>query len=121
MFFDLHSSVDSLNVVAHTDPPFSPIADLNPAAAMKTQVFATLVEEALADTTYDASLAGLDFSVGSDQDGIQVRISGYSQKLPVLLDMVMGKIRNLESDPTTFSSVHDRVSFLITAQCSIAN
>ncbi|KAK4699534.1 insulysin, partial [Phenoliferia sp. Uapishka_3] len=92
-FFDLHS----------------PNADTSPAAAVKTQIFASLVEEALADTTYDASLAGLDYSVGSDQDGLQIRVSGYSQKLDVLLDVVMRKIKDLQSDETTFLSVHDRL------------
>ena len=82
---------------------------MSPLAAIKTQLFASLVEESLADQTYDASLAGLDFSVGSDQDGIQIRVGGYSQKLPALLEVVLQKLRNLESDTTTFSSMHDRV------------
>ncbi|KAL8277256.1 hypothetical protein RQP46_010325 [Phenoliferia psychrophenolica] len=93
VYFDLHS----------------PVADVSAAAAIKTQVFASLVEEALADATYDASLAGLDFSVGSDQDGLQVQVSGYSEKLPVLLDTVMHRVRNLEPNATTFHSIHDRL------------
>ena len=70
-FFDLHSYVSSNNYfcTAFLTVFIRPIADVSPLAAIKTQLFASLVEESLADQTYDASLAGLDFSVGSDQIG----------------------------------------------------
>lgn len=77
---------------------------------MKAQIFANLVEEALAKYSYDAVLAGLRFVVGNDPSGLEIIVSGYNDKLHVLLDVVLDKIQNLVVDPSTFALIHDRVS-----------
>ncbi|KAM0792534.1 hypothetical protein ACM66B_005203 [Microbotryomycetes sp. NB124-2] len=88
----------------------TPLADASPAAAIKSQMFTTLVEEALNEYTYAATLAGLGYSVGYEPDGLQVVVSGYSDKLSVLLQVVLRKLVNFEADENQFKLVHDRMT-----------
>lgn len=78
-------------------------------AAVQTQLLADLIEEELSDSTYDAQLAGLYFAVGTDPSGLEIVVSGYSEKLPVLLKVILDKLKSLAFNPTRFSIVHERV------------
>lgn len=86
-----------------------PIADQTPIAAIKSQLFANLIEESLAEYSYDAALAGLSYDVGNETDGLQLIVSGYSDKLAMLLTVVLEKLKNFQVDPSRFALVHDRL------------
>lgn len=86
-----------------------PLADQSPKSALKSQIFTSLVEESLSQYSYEATLAGLDFSVGNETDGIQLVVSGYSDKLSVLLEVVVDRIKSLKVDPSRFALTHERV------------
>lgn len=73
-------------------------------------MFAMLVEEALSEYSYAASLAGLSYSVGNDTEGIQVVVSGYSDKLPLLLEVVVRQMKEFVADEKQFEIVHDRLT-----------
>ncbi|SCV68931.1 BQ2448_1951 [Microbotryum intermedium] len=92
----------------------SRVADESPSSAMKTQLLTQLVEEALAEYSYDATLAGLSYSVGSAPQGIELYVSGYSDKLPLLLHVVLTKLKGLELEGKEmrglFDLVHERLS-----------
>ncbi|ORY54263.1 Metalloenzyme, LuxS/M16 peptidase-like protein [Leucosporidium creatinivorum] len=88
----------------------SPLADVTAVAAIKSQIFASLVEESLASYSYDATLAGLAYSVGNEVDGLELVASGYSDKLPLLLKVVLEKLRDFEADPKQFEVVHERLT-----------
>lgn len=77
---------------------------------MLSQLFAALVEESLSAYSYDASLAGLAYSVGNEPDGIQIVASGYSEKLALLLEVVVKRMKNFVVDPGQFELVHDRLT-----------
>jgi insulysin len=87
-----------------------PLADCTAVAAIKSQIFASLVEESLASYSYDATLAGLAYSVGNEVDGLELVVSGYSDKLPLLLKVVLEKLRDFEADPKQFEVVHERLT-----------
>lgn len=82
---------------------------------MKSQIFVNLVEESLAEITYDSSLAGLNYSVGTETDGLQIVVSGYNDKLSVLLQVVLEKLNNEIVDQTSFDMIHERVSYNLLA------
>lgn len=84
--------------------------DASSLSAMKSQIYTNLVEESLAEVTYDSSLAGLNFSVGTEVDGLQIVVSGYNDKLSVLLKVVLEKLQNETVDQTSFNMIHERVS-----------
>ncbi|KDE02956.1 hypothetical protein MVLG_06522 [Microbotryum lychnidis-dioicae p1A1 Lamole] len=74
----------------------TPVADESPISAMKTQLVTQLVEETLAEYSYDASLAGLSYGVGSAPQGLEIYVWGYSDKLPLLLQVVLKKLKGLD-------------------------
>lgn len=63
----------------------------------KSSVYALLlsdlVVDELTDITYYASLVGLSFKLSHWRDGLLVKVSGYNDKLPALLESVLSKLR----------------------------
>lgn len=76
---------------------------------MVGRLFVDLVEDALAETTYDADLAGLSFSVSNHADGVSVTVGGYSDKLDVLLRTVLESMRGLSVDPQRLQVIMEKV------------
>jgi secreted Zn-dependent insulinase-like peptidase len=58
-------------------------------------LFVDLLEDSLSEATYDARLAGLSVSCSFNFEGFDIYVSGYNEKLPVLLDTVIHEVRNL--------------------------
>lgn len=58
---------------------------------------ANLVCDSLDELTYSASLAGLDYSLDYHSEGLSVYVYGYQDKLPLLLQAVLEKIKNLQT------------------------
>lgn len=73
------------------------------------RLLADLVEDGLAESTYDAQLAGLTFSVNSREEGFTVSVAGYSDKLPLLLRTVISKIKFLVVDPQRLAIMKEQV------------
>ncbi|GAA5900202.1 uncharacterized protein JCM6883_002774 [Sporobolomyces salmoneus] len=88
----------------------TPQADLSPRHAVLTQLFTTLVEESLAKSTYDASLAGLSFSIGSEPKGITLMVSGYTEKMSLLVEVVLDRMLDFKVEEKLFDLVHDRLT-----------
>ena len=72
-------------------------------------MFVDLVEDALAEITYDADIAGLSYSVANADDGIVVAVGGYNDKLDVLLKTVLEKIRGLVVLPERLQVMQEKV------------
>ena len=77
---------------------------------MLTQLYASLVEESLAPLSYDATLAGLHYSLGTEHAGILLAISGYTEKLELLASTIFDKMESLAPSREEFSLVHDRLT-----------
>jgi insulysin len=60
------------------------------------RLYAALVTDALNEYSYDADVAGLIYSFEASSLGFCVPISGYNDKLHVLLRDVLEKAKNLE-------------------------
>ncbi|TBU47821.1 LuxS/MPP-like metallohydrolase [Dichomitus squalens] len=73
----------------------SPVAYTTSRHALLTGLFVDLIEDALAEVTYDAGIAGLSYAVSSHSEGIDVTVAGYHDKLDVLLRMVLDQLRQL--------------------------
>ena len=72
------------------------------------------IDDALAEITYDASLAGLHYSTSNDVDGIYVGVAGYSDKLDVLLRIVLEKLRDLVVLPDRLRVLKEKVGQVLT-------
>ncbi|KAH9855602.1 LuxS/MPP-like metallohydrolase [Lenzites betulinus] len=87
----------------------SPLAYTTPRHAMLSRLLVNLVEDALAEVTYAADLAGLSYSVTNQIEGLTVTAGGYSDKLPVLLRIVLEKLRGLQVQPDRLRVVKEEV------------
>lgn len=72
-------------------------------------VLVDLIDDALAEVTYDADLAGLSYSVTNQIEGLTVSVSGCNDKIHVLLRIVLEKIRNLQVQPDRLRVVKEEV------------
>ncbi|THG92718.1 hypothetical protein EW026_g8279, partial [Hermanssonia centrifuga] len=77
-----------------------------------SRLLVDLLKDALSEVTYDAQLAGLDYSVSNHSTGFQISISGYNDKLPILLDTVLLKLKNLVVDPERLKIMLEQLSRL---------
>ncbi|GAA5943355.1 hypothetical protein JCM3775_005906 [Rhodotorula graminis] len=87
----------------------SPVADDGARAAVLTQLVTALVEENLSKYSYDASLAGLDYSLGTDTSGMLLLVSGYTDKLALLASVVVDKLKAFSIEPKEYDIVYDRL------------
>ncbi|RYP69252.1 hypothetical protein DL771_006220 [Monosporascus sp. 5C6A] len=74
------------------------------------KVFTDLVRDALEEYSYDADLAGLQYNVALHSPGLFVEVSGYNDKLPVLLEQVLITMRDLEIKEDRFEIIRERLT-----------
>jgi len=65
-------------------------------AELRHRLYVALVTDALSEYSYDADLAGLTYSFEASSLGFYVAVTGYNDKLHVLLRDVLGKAKSLE-------------------------
>ena len=87
----------------------SPVAGFSPANVVKTKLYCELVKDALNEYSYDAEIAGLEYNLSHSIFGLDVDISGYNDKMPVLLEKVLLNMRDLEIKPDRFKIVKERL------------
>ena len=86
---------------------FSPNVYTNPAASIRAKVFCELVKDALNEYAYDAEISGLDYHLNAQSNGFNLEIDGYNDKMSVLLEKVLTKMRDLEVKPDRFKVIKD--------------
>lgn len=74
----------------------SMVLGLGVPAECRYRLYAALVADALNEYSYDADLAGLTYLFDVTSLGFFVTITGYNDKLHVLLRDVLVKVRDLE-------------------------
>ncbi|RKK89181.1 hypothetical protein BFJ68_g16763 [Fusarium oxysporum] len=77
---------------------------------VKARLFSDLVRDALEMYSYDAELAGLQYKVSLDSRGMFLDVSGYNDKLPVLLDQIVTTMRDLDINKYRFETVKQRLT-----------
>ena len=86
----------------------SALASATPENSVKADLYCLLVKDALNEYSYDAEIAGLEYSLSSTTLGLNVEVSGYNDKMPVLLEKVLTCMRALEIKPERFQIVKER-------------
>ena len=77
---------------------------------VKARIFTDLVRDALEEYSYDAELAGLQYVVTVDHRNILIEVSGYNDKLAVLLEQVLVTMRDLDIREDRFTIIKERLS-----------
>ncbi len=95
---------------AHTFVILStPLADDTPAHSLLTRLYLMLVNDRLSPLAYQASLAGLHYGVDPGKGAILLRLGGYDEKQPLLLDRLLDALLNLRIDPRRFAVKKDQL------------
>lgn len=88
----------------------SPIMHATSENTAKARLFTELVRDALEEYSYDAELAGLQYTVSLDSRGLFLDISGYNDKLPVLLEQVVVTMRDISIRDDRFDIVKEQLT-----------
>eukprot|EP00903_Cladosiphon_okamuranus_P005475 g5460.t1 len=67
----------------------------SPMAAVQARMFTKLLKEDLKVWAYDASLAGLRYSLEMTTVGLQLSVGGYSSTVPLFMSKILGHISEL--------------------------
>ena len=87
----------------------NPIIAATPGTAITARLFCALVKDALIEYSYDAEIAGLDYELSLFGPDLGVEVSGYSDKMAVLLEKVIVSMRDLEVKPDRFTIIRERI------------
>ena len=87
----------------------SPIVSLSPYTTAVAQLYQALVQDALVEYSYAAEIAGLDYSLTTHSLGVDIAISGYNDKMLVLLNKVISNFKDLEVRTDRFNIVKERM------------
>lgn len=79
------------------------------ASRAKARLVTELIKDALEEYSYDAELAGLEYTVFTDARGLYLDVSGYNDKLAVLLEQVLATVRDLEVRDDRFAIIKERL------------
>ncbi|KAK9443958.1 uncharacterized protein VB005_02484 [Metarhizium brunneum] len=82
---------------------------------VKARLFTELIRDALEGYSYDAELAGLQYTVMRDERGLFLDISGYNDKLPLLLEQVVVTMRDIDIKDDRFKIIKEHL------QCAYNN
>lgn len=88
----------------------SPLANNSAANHLLTRLYVRAVNDQLSEFSYPAYLAGLNYQLYSHVRGISVRISGYSDKQPVLLEKITEILSKPVVSAAKFAVFKDEIS-----------
>ncbi|OEE68133.1 peptidase M16 [Enterovibrio norvegicus FF-33] len=83
----------------------SPYAVKSVENIVKTRVSVEMLLEAINEAAYPAEVAGLSYNLYAHQGGVTLKLSGFNEKLPILLDLVLDKFANRDFKPERFEII----------------
>lgn len=78
-------------------------------SSIKTQLYCELLDNELNDLSYYASMVGLTFRIYQWRDGILIKLSGYNDKLFVLLQEILDKIFAFKPKASKFELIKNKL------------
>ncbi|KYQ54449.1 Insulin-degrading enzyme, partial [Trachymyrmex zeteki] len=78
-----------------------------------TYLFNQLLNDSLAEYTYGAVLAGLQWEFDSTYYGISLYIHGYDDKQRMLLEIIMDRMINFKVDPKRFEIIKEQLNIIL--------
>jgi insulysin len=88
----------------------SPIIYASAENVVKARIYTELLSDTLEEYAYDARLAGLQCTVSLGSRGILLKISGYNDKLRVLLQQAASTMRHLDIKEERFEVIKERAT-----------
>ncbi|KYN88123.1 peptidase M16 [Vibrio cidicii] len=72
---------------------------------VKTRLCVEMFLDSLAQETYQAEIAGMGYNMYAHQGGVTLTLSGFSEKLPQLLEMILIRFAERNFNPMRFSNI----------------
>ncbi|KAL6071151.1 Pitrilysin [Balamuthia mandrillaris] len=87
----------------------TPVVSETPESFIMSQIFLSMVHYQAKNFSYDANLAGIDFSLGTIHQGLKLTVQGYSDKLNVFLDKLLAifSTQQFESKREQFDMIYE--------------
>ncbi|CAO3651050.1 unnamed protein product [Cunninghamella echinulata] len=86
----------------------SPLTHATPRYSVITELYIRMLTESLNEYTYNAEVAGLSYYVSLEQYGIMLNVGGYSDKLPLLLEKIVDRMKHTEFDQEKFNMIKEQ-------------
>jgi insulysin len=88
----------------------TPITNVTPRVMLMSTLYRELVNDALVEYSYDADISGLVYDFSNHISGLSITVSGYNDKLHVLLEKVLTSVRDIEIKQDRFEIIHERMT-----------
>jgi insulysin len=75
-----------------------------------TSLYCKLLEDSLNEYAYDAEVAGVAYSLSNTTTGASLKFGGYSHKLPLLIETIVRRMRELVVDPVRFALIKEQMT-----------
>lgn len=85
----------------------SPITYQDPVAISCITIYTKLLTDSLNEFSYSAALAGIHYRIENSHNGILLEFSGYSEKLPVILEKVVDELTKFDFNRTRFDIIKE--------------
>ncbi|OAN18571.1 peptidase M16 [Photobacterium jeanii] len=83
----------------------SPHAVSSPRNIVKTRLCVEMLLEAINESAYPAEIAGMSYNLYAHQGGVTLQLSGFSEKQPLLMKLLLDKFANRNFDPERFRNI----------------
>lgn len=103
---DTHFGVPKANIYLRIK---SPHTAENATTAAVNEIYVAMVNDALNEFAYPASLAGLQFSVLANSRGLDVQIGGYHDRQKVLLDRILKTLIKPDFSASRFENIRQEL------------
>jgi insulysin len=68
-----------------------------------------LFDDAFAEEAYDATIAGLSYSMYVVENSLYVNVTGYNDKAPMLLELIFKRMKDFIINPERFKVIKERL------------
>lgn len=75
------------------------------------RLYSDLVTDSLSEYSYDADLAGLTYNFASHTAGLYISMHGYNDKMSVLVEHVLDRVKHLVIDPQRLIVLKEQVRY----------
>ena len=83
----------------------SPHAVNSPRNIVKTRLCVEMLLDAINETAYPAEIAGMSYNLYAHQGGVTLQLSGFSEKQPLLLKLLLDRFANRDFSPERFRNI----------------
>lgn len=87
----------------------SPYAVASIENIVKTRISVEMLLESINESAYLAEVAGLSYNLYAHQGGVTLKLSGFTEKLPLLLDLILDKFSQRSFKPERFEHIKNQL------------